>query len=61
MVSVTLDGISRDSFMARNRANHINITYAPDAKSAAKALAVKSAMFDKLGVQVHLCGTVKFA
>jgi len=58
MVSATFDGISRDSFMARHRANHVSITYAPDAKSAARALAVKSAMFYELGVQVHLCGSV---
>lgn len=60
MVSAIFDGISRDSFMARHRANHVNIAYAPDAKSAAKALAVKSAMFHAMGVQVHLCGPVSF-
>lgn len=60
MVSATFDGISRDSFMARHRANHINIAYAPDAKTAARALAVKAAMFHALGVQVHLCGTISF-
>ena len=58
MVSAIFDGVSRDSFMARHRANHVNITYAPDAKAAANALAVKSAMFDALGVHVHLCGAV---
>lgn len=58
MVSAVFDGITRDSFMARHRANHVNITYAPDSKQAAYALAVKSAMFNALGVQVHLCGTV---
>jgi hypothetical protein len=46
--------------MARHRANHVNIAYAPDAKAAANALAVKAAMFDALGVRVHLCGAVKF-
>lgn len=61
MVSATFDGISRDSFMARHRANHVNIAYAPDAKTAAKAIAVKSAMFHALGVQVHLCGAVRFS
>jgi len=60
MVSAVFDGISRDSFMARHRANHVNIAYAPDAKAAAGALAVKAAMFYALGVQVHLCGTVNF-
>jgi hypothetical protein len=60
IVNTILHGISRDSFMARHRANHINIAYAPDAKTAANALAVKSAMFNALGVKVHLCGAVNF-
>lgn len=60
MVSATFDGISRDSFMARHRANHVNIAYAPDAKTAAKAIAMKSAMFHALGVHVHVCGAVSF-
>jgi L-fucose isomerase-like protein len=60
MVSAIFDGISRDSFMARHRANHVSIAYAPDAKTAAEALAVKSAMFHELGVKVHLCGPVSF-
>ncbi|MHB1794333.1 MAG: hypothetical protein ACYCPO_05155 [Acidobacteriaceae bacterium] len=46
--------------MARHRANHVNIAYATDAKAAAHALAAKGAMFDALGVRVHLCGTVDF-
>jgi hypothetical protein len=56
MVSATFDGISRNAFMARHRANHVNIAYAPDEKQALQALAVKAAMFDALGVRVHLCG-----
>ncbi len=60
MVSAVFDGISRDSFMARHRANHVNIAYTPDEKSAANALAVKCATFQALGVQVNLCGRVNF-
>jgi hypothetical protein len=60
MVSAIFPGISRDAFMARHRANHVNIAYAPDAEAAARALAVKSAMFDALGLRVHLCGAVNF-
>jgi hypothetical protein len=60
MVSATFDGVSRNSFMARHRANHVNIAYAPDEKRATQALAVKAAMFHALGVHVHLCGTVSF-
>jgi L-fucose isomerase-like protein len=60
MVSTIFDGISRDSFMARHRANHVSVAYAPDAKTASEALAVKAAMFHELGVKVHLCGPVSF-
>lgn len=60
MVSATFDDISRDSFMARHRANHVNIAYAPS-EQAATALAVKAAMFHELGVRVHLCGALPFA
>ena len=54
LVSFVLSGISRDAFMARHRANHVNIAYAPDSQ----ALAVKAAMFHALGIRVHLCGDV---
>ena len=60
IVNAVFDGISRDSFMARHRANHVNIAYARDGKTAASALAAKSAMFNALGVKVHLCGAVSF-
>jgi hypothetical protein len=56
LVSAVFDGISRDAFMARHRANHINIAYATDQASASQALGLKAAMFHALGVQVHLCG-----
>lgn len=60
LVSAVFDGITRDAFMARHRANHANIAYAPNAKAANQALAVKAAMFHSLGVKVHLCGSVDF-
>jgi hypothetical protein len=53
-----LHGVTRDQFMARHRANHLNVAYAPDAQTADKALLAKAAMFAELGVQVHLCGDV---
>ncbi len=56
MVNAIFNGITRDSFMARHRANHINIAYTPTSADAANALAVKAAMFDALGFTVHLCG-----
>jgi len=50
-------GVSRDQFMGRHKANHIQVAYAPDAAGATRALAAKAAAFDELGVNVHLCGT----
>ena len=61
LVSAVFDGVTRDQFMARHRANHVNIAYAEDDKSASHALAVKSAMLHSLGVQVHVCGKVPLA
>ena len=55
---VVLHGVSRDQFMARHKANHALIVYAPDAETADKALLAKAALFARLGVKVHLCGTV---
>lgn len=54
-----LHGVSRDQFMARHKANHLNVAYANDAETADKALLVKAAMFAELGVQVHLVGDVR--
>jgi hypothetical protein len=58
MMNAILHGVSRDQLMARHKANHIQVVYAPDASSADKALAVKAGMFAELGIRVHLCGTV---
>lgn len=59
MMNAVLHGVSRDQMMARHKANHIQVVYAPDATTADKALAVKAAMFAELGIRVHLCGEVK--
>jgi L-fucose isomerase-like protein len=58
IMHAVLHGVTRDQFMARHRANHIQVVYAPDAATADRALAAKAAMFDALGVRVHLCGSV---
>ena len=52
-------GVSRDQMMARHKANHLNVAYAPSAAEADKALAAKATMFHELGLRVHLCGDVK--
>jgi hypothetical protein len=53
-----LDGITRDQMMARHKANHIHVVYAPSAKQAHRACRIKAAMLAELGLEVHLCGNV---
>jgi len=49
-------GVSRDQLMARHKANHIQVAYAPDAAAADRALDAKAAMFRELGLEVSICG-----
>jgi hypothetical protein len=56
MVSAVTEGVSRDAFMARHRANQVSIAYAGSRDEALKALATKAAMCSALGITVHLCG-----
>lgn len=56
VMHAVLHGVSRDQFMARNKANHVQVAYGLDSDSADRALIAKAAMFDALGVKVHLCG-----
>jgi hypothetical protein len=58
IMHAVLHGIDRDQFMARHKANHLNVAYATDADSADRALTAKAATFAALGVHVHLCGDV---
>ena len=52
-------GVSRDQFMARHKANHIQVVYANSAKEANKALLAKAAMAEAMGMEVAVCGTKK--
>lgn len=56
IMHVLLHGVSRDQFMARHHANHLNVAYAPTPEAAQRAFAAKAAMFAELGVDVHICG-----
>lgn len=56
IMHAVLHGVSRNQFMARHKANHLNVAYAPDADTADKALLAKAAMLEALGLRVHLCG-----
>ena len=56
IMHVVLHGVSQNQFMARHRANHVNVAYAPSPEMADKALAAKAAMLAELGIAVHVCG-----
>lgn len=59
IMNAILHGITRDQMMARHKANHIQVVYAPSSELADRALAIKAAMMSLMGIQVHLCGDVK--
>jgi hypothetical protein len=58
IMHAVLHGVSRDQLMARHKANHAQVAYAPDAEAADRALLAKAALFAELGLEVHLCGDV---
>jgi hypothetical protein len=58
IMHAVLHGVTRDQMMAKHKANHINVVYAPDAETADRALAAKAALFHALGLRVFLCGDV---
>jgi hypothetical protein len=56
IMHAVLYGISRDQMMARHKANHIQVAYAPNAEDANQALAAKAAFFRESGLDVSICG-----
>jgi hypothetical protein len=50
-------GITRDQMLARHKANHIQVAYAPSASDADDALAAKAATFREMGLDTSICGT----
>ena len=59
IVHAILHGVSQNQMMARHRANHLNLAYAPSAEAADSAFATKAAMLAELGVHVHFCGVTQ--
>lgn len=59
IMHAVLCGVSRDQLMARHKANHIQVVYAPYAAKAHQACRIKAAALAELGVEVHFCGDVK--
>jgi hypothetical protein len=56
IMSAVTYGVSQNQLMARHKANHIQVAYAPDSESAIRALFAKAAMFERLGLEVSICG-----
>lgn len=52
-------GVSRDQFMAKHKANHIQVAYANSDVEADKAMMAKASMAAALGMDVTICGTRK--
>ena len=50
-------GVSRDQLMAKHQANHIQVAYAKDAKSADECMLTKASFARSLGIHVNICGT----
>jgi hypothetical protein len=61
IMHTVLHGVNQNQMMARHRANHVNVAYAPSAEMADKALATKAAMFAELGIAVHVCGSTRIS
>jgi L-fucose isomerase-like protein len=59
IMHAVLYGVSRDQFMARHKANHIQVVYADGSKAADRCLLAKASMAAALGMKVSLCGTRK--
>jgi hypothetical protein len=56
IMHAVLSNVTRDQMMARHKANHIQVVYAPDVKTARRAMFTKAAALHELGLQVHFCG-----
>jgi hypothetical protein len=56
IMHAVLHGVSRDQFMARHKANHVQVAYANSAAEADLALYAKAALAAELGLEVSLCG-----
>jgi hypothetical protein len=58
MMNAVPYGVTRDQFMARHKANHIQVAYAPNGDGAKLALFAKAVMFREMGLEVNICGEV---
>jgi len=58
IMHAVLKGITRDQMMARHKANHIQVAYAPNKAAAQRGLFAKAAAMAELGLDVSICGQV---
>jgi L-fucose isomerase-like protein len=58
MMHLVMRGITRDQFMARHKANHIQVVYAPSKEDGRRALFAKAAAMNELGINVSFCGKI---
>ena len=59
IMHAVLHGVTRDQMMARHRANHIQVAYGDRRRvGRTRRSQAKAAMFDAMGLAVHLCGDV---
>ncbi len=56
IMHAVLHGVTRDQFMARHKSNHVTVAYGADDATADEALTAKAAMFQVMGLTVHVCG-----
>ena len=61
IMHAVFDGVSRDQMMARHQSNHIQVVYTPNEAEAHRAARIKAAALAELGLEVHLCGSVKLS
>ncbi|MBO0356659.1 fucose isomerase [Hymenobacter sp. BT186] len=59
IMHAVLRGVNRNQMMARHKANHIQVVYAPYEAKAHQACRIKAAALAELGIEVHFCGDVK--
>lgn len=59
VMHAVLEGITRDQMMARHKANHIQVVYAPDRATARHAMFVRGAAMKELGLKVSFCGKLR--
>jgi len=59
IMHAVFEGINRDQMMARHKANHIQVVYAPNKQQAHRACRIKASMLGALGIEAHFCGNVE--